>query len=145
MSSTLQYLCNELRSTIEREDTKLRKAEPTDKRVAITLWFLATGTIAHLFGVSKSAVSLVVRDVSSAILQLLPRYIRFPTGDALRRLLMALRENMGFHSVQLLLMKLIFLLFLRLNAQPTTTTVRGGIPLFYKVQLTTKAVSLTSM
>ena len=71
-TSTFQYLCNELRSTIERQDTKLRKAEPTDKRVALTLWFLATGadyrTIAHLFGVSKSAVSLVVRDLSSAIL-----------------------------------------------------------------------------
>ena len=39
-------------------------------------------TIAHLFGVSKSTVSLVVRDVSSAILQLLPIYICFPTGDA---------------------------------------------------------------
>ena len=46
---------------------------------------------------------------------------------------MALRENMGFHNVQVLLMELIFLLSLRLNAQPTTTTVRGGIPIFYKV------------
>ena len=62
--STFQYLCDKVRSMIEREDTRLRKAVPTDKRVAITLWFFATGadyrTIAHLFGVSKSTVSLVV-------------------------------------------------------------------------------------
>ena len=60
--STFQYLCDELRSMTEREDTRLRKAVPTEKRVALTLWFFATGadyrTIAHLFGVSKSTVSL---------------------------------------------------------------------------------------
>ena len=62
---------------IERQDTRLRKAIPTEKRVAITLWFYATGadyrTIGHFFGVSKSTVSLVVKNVSSAILELLPQ------------------------------------------------------------------------
>ena len=98
--STFQYLCDELRSMIEREDTRLRKAVPTDKRVALTLWFFATGadyrTIAHLFGVSKSTVSLVVKDVSSAILKLLPRYIRFPTEDALREVVDGFKREYGF-------------------------------------------------
>ena len=87
--TTFHYLCDELRSMIEKEDTRLRKAVPTDKRVALTLWFFATGadyrTIAHLFGVSKSTISLVVKDVSSAILKLLPRYIHFPTEGGGRR------------------------------------------------------------
>ena len=98
--STFQYLCGELRSMIEREDTRLRKAVPTDKRIALTLWFFATGadyrTIAHLFGMSKSTVSLVVKDVSSAILKLLPRYIRFPTGDALREVVDGFKREYGF-------------------------------------------------
>ena len=76
--STFLYLCDKVQSMIEREDARLRKAVPTDKRVAITLWFFATGsdyrTIAHLFGVSKSTVSLVVNKVSSAILELLSQY-----------------------------------------------------------------------
>ena len=88
---TFQYLCDKVRSTIEREHTRLRKAIPTEKHVAITLWFYATGAdyrvIGHLFRVSKSTVSLVVKSVSSAILELLPQYIRLPTGDAVREVI----------------------------------------------------------
>ena len=55
--ATFLYLCNEVHSTIEREDTRMRKAITVEKRVVITLWCLATcseyRTIAHLFGVSK--------------------------------------------------------------------------------------------
>ena len=57
---TFLYICNELRPHIEKRDTKMRKAIPVEKRVAITLWRLATNadyrTIGHLFGVSKGAV-----------------------------------------------------------------------------------------
>ena len=63
----------------------MRRAVPTDMRVALTLWFLATGadyrTIGHLFGVSKLTVYLVTKYVCFAIVKsLLPRYIRFPAG-----------------------------------------------------------------
>ena len=34
---TFQCLCDKVRSMIEREDTKLRKAIPTEKRVSITV------------------------------------------------------------------------------------------------------------
>ena len=40
---TFMYLCHELRSSIEKSDTDMRRAVPTDMRVAITLGFLATG------------------------------------------------------------------------------------------------------
>lgn len=50
--ATFMYLCNELRLAIERDDTTMRKAIPTEQRVALT-WFLATNadyrTIGHLF------------------------------------------------------------------------------------------------
>ena len=98
---TFSYLCDELRSSIEKNDTEMRKAIPTDMRVALTLWFLATGadyrTIGHLFGVSKSTVCLVSKEVSSAIVKLLlPRYILFPTGAALREVVDGFKNEYGF-------------------------------------------------
>ena len=79
---TFLYICNELRSYIEKQDTKLRKAIPVDKRVAITLWRLASNadyrTIGHLFGVSKGSVCVINKEVCKAITATLsPRYKEF--------------------------------------------------------------------
>ena len=57
--------------------------------VAIALWRLATNsdyrTIAHLFGVSRSSVCVIVQDVCKAIVQLLlPKYIQLPQGAQLK-------------------------------------------------------------
>ena len=98
---TFMYLCDELRSSIEKSDTEMRRAVPTDVRVALTLWFLATGadyrTISHLFGVSKSTVCLAAKDVCSAIVKsLLPHYTRFLTGTALREIVDGFKSNLGF-------------------------------------------------
>ena len=49
----------------------MTKAIPVEQRVALTLWFLSTNadyrTIGHLFGVSKSTVCIVTKEVCSAI------------------------------------------------------------------------------
>ncbi len=54
--ATFLYLCNELRSSIERSDTVIRRAIPVEQRLALALWFLSTNadyrTIGYLFGVS---------------------------------------------------------------------------------------------
>ena len=99
--STFVYLCDELRSSIEINDTVMREAIPTDMRVAITLWFLATGadyrTIGHLFCISKSTVCVVLKDACSAVVKsLLPRYISFPTGAALREIIDGFKDDLGF-------------------------------------------------
>ena len=78
--ATFVYVCDELRSTIEKADTDMRKAIPVEKRVALTLWYLATNadyrTIGHLFGVSKPTVCVVTKEVCNAIVKVLqPRYI----------------------------------------------------------------------
>ena len=66
------YLCDKLRPATARQDTKLRRAISVEKRVAITLWCLATcteyRTIAHLFGVSRSTVCVIVHDVTHVVL-----------------------------------------------------------------------------
>jgi len=84
------YLCSEVRSAIEREDTTMRKAITVEKRVAITLWCLATcseyRTIAHLFGVSRSAVCLIVHETCTTIVSVLQKkYINFPMAPDRRK------------------------------------------------------------
>lgn len=65
---TFMYVCgDQLRSSIKKRDTEIRRVVPTDMQVALTLWNLATGadyrSIIHLYGVSKSTVGLVTKDV----------------------------------------------------------------------------------
>ena len=83
---TFLYLCNELRSLISRQDTRMRKAIKVEKRVAITLWCLATcseyRTIGHLFGVSRCTVCVIVHDTCRAIITAMQKkYIHFPADD----------------------------------------------------------------
>ena len=54
-------------------------------------------TIGHLFGVSKSSVCLVTKEVCSSIVsQLLPQFVRFPTGSALTELVVRFKNELGF-------------------------------------------------
>ena len=87
-TETFLYLCSQLRSVLQRKDTIMRKAISVEKRVAITLWFLATPseyrTIGHLFGVARSTVCIIVHSTMNAIVSvLLGKYIVFPTGQHL--------------------------------------------------------------
>ena len=99
--ATFLYVCDELRSSVEKNDTSMRKAIPVEQRVALTLWFLSTGadfrTIGHLFGVSKSAVCVITKQVCNALVSiLLPKYIRFPSGDGLREVVNGFKHKFGF-------------------------------------------------
>ena len=97
---TFQYLCDQLRPKIFRENTHYRLAIPVEKRVAIALWCLATPaeyrTIAHLFGVARCTVCIIVKDVCKAIVSVLqPRYISFPHGDALQAVVDGFEHTWG--------------------------------------------------
>ena len=83
--STFKYICDELKPAMERKDTTMRRAIPVKQRVGIALWRLSTNsdyqTIAHLFGVSRSTVCVIVHDVCNAIVQLLlPKYTQVRQG-----------------------------------------------------------------
>ncbi len=82
---TFLYLCSQLHSVLQRKDTVMRKAISVEKRVANTLWCLATPseyrTIAHLFGVTWSTVCIIVHTTVNAIVSvLLDKYIVFHKG-----------------------------------------------------------------
>ena len=143
--ATFIYVCNELRSAIEKNDTEMRNAVPVELRVALTLWFC---TIGHLFGVSKPTVCVITKEVCAAIVKvLLPKYVPVPSGDELKkvvegRLLRDFGMNWGFHNVQGWLMEHTIQLYLQLSVLLITITEKVGIRSSYKEWLTMSVDSL---
>ena len=98
--STFYILCEQLTPYIRRRDTQLRRAICVEHRVAITLWCLATcgeyRTIAHLFGVARCTVCVIVHDTCKAIVDvLLKTYIQFPQGDELSEVVEGFKNKWG--------------------------------------------------
>ncbi len=93
-----QSLLSIFSSTISKSDTMMRKAIPVNKRVAVTLWFLATGaeyrTIGHLFDILKSSVCIIRKEVCASIL--LPPFIKFPSGSYLEEVVNGFKNQFGF-------------------------------------------------
>ena len=84
--SSFYNLCDELRPYVEKETTIMRSPINVEKRVGMTLYYLSDeGRIrktANAFGVSRSSVSVIVRQVTSAIsLYLGPKYIKLPLTE----------------------------------------------------------------
>ena len=85
--STFDILCDELHQYIGRETTCFRQPVGV-KRVAVTLWRLATNveyrTLPALFGLGRSTVCTIVNETRSAITtHLLPKYVHIPQGSQL--------------------------------------------------------------
>ena len=98
---TVLYIVNEVEENITRTDSKLRKAVPTFQRVALTIYFMASTaeyrSVANLFGVSRSFVSLCVKEVCQAIVKRLKsRYITISKGDDLKQVMATYKENWSF-------------------------------------------------
>ena len=97
---TYLYLCEQLRLALKK-NTLFRKAITVEKRVAIAFWCLATPAeycaIAHLFGVARSTVCIIVHSVVDAIVNiLLPSYIQFPTGEKLQNVISGVESKWNF-------------------------------------------------
>ena len=91
---TYHFLCQELDIHIRKRNTNFRQCIKVEKRVAITLWRLATNaeyrTISHLFAVGRSTCCTIANETCKIITEhLMPNYIRFPSD---RRLLETIRD-----------------------------------------------------
>lgn len=98
---TFLYLCQQLRQEIEPETTNMRQSICLEKRVAITLWCLATTaeyrTIAHLFGIGRSTVCSIVQTTCKAIVRyLMSAYIQLPVGEKLAEVVDGFSQSFGF-------------------------------------------------
>ena len=92
------YLCSELKA-IEKQDTIMRRCISLERRVAITLWVLATTsefrTVGHLFGVVRNTVCVIVHETCITIVKkLLPVYIQFPEGNALSEVMDGFKQTL---------------------------------------------------
>ena len=85
--ATFKFLLDAIRNDISHRDTDMRFAISAERRLEITLYFLASTaeyrTIGNLFGVSKAFVCLCVREVCDAITKRLSNIIHFPRGNEL--------------------------------------------------------------
>ena len=84
---TFFSLCETLRPHLEREKTRMRDPVEVERQVALTLYYLADEgrmrKTANAFGLSRSAVSVIVRRVCSAICEHMgPQLIRLPVTEA---------------------------------------------------------------
>ena len=96
--NTFIYLCSELKA-IEKQDTIMRRCISLERRVAITLWVLATTsefrTVGHLFGVARNTVCVIVHETCITIVKkLLPVYIQFPEGNALSEVMDGFKQTL---------------------------------------------------
>ena len=102
--NTFNVLCQELRPHIERQETRLRMPIGVEKRVAVTIWKLATNveyrTLSALFGLGRSTVCVIVVETCNAIAKhLFPRYVSFPMGERLRDIVSVFEICWGFPQV----------------------------------------------
>lgn len=77
-----------------------RKAISVKKRVAVTLWCLATPceyrTIAHLFGITRLTVCEIVQQTCTLIVAtMFHKYIHFPSGDSINDLVNTFQTKWG--------------------------------------------------
>lgn len=83
---SFEKLCEELRPFITRRQTVMRKPIDAETQVAVTLYYLSDeGRLrktANAFGLSRAAVSVIVRRVCRAITTYLgPKYISLPNSE----------------------------------------------------------------
>ena len=99
--ATFDILCCELRPHIERQSTYLRQPISVEKRVAVTLWKLATNveyrTLSALFGIGRSTVCVTVIETYNAIAKhLFSHYVYLLAGERLRDIVTNFETCWGF-------------------------------------------------
>ena len=82
---TFDYICQLIEGDLQKEDTRLRKAVPVYKRVAVVLWRLGSGnsyrTTGITFGLGKSTVIKICNKFTCAIIRRKDVFIKFPVDE----------------------------------------------------------------
>lgn len=98
---TFRILCSELGPYIQKQSTVLRSPISVERRVAVTVWKLATNieyrTLSNLFGLGISTVATIVVETCHAITSnLLKKYVYIPEGDMLKEIVRGFESCWGF-------------------------------------------------
>jgi len=95
---TFNYLCEQLRPLIQKETTVMRRPVSVQRHVGFWPHLQPSEyrTIAHLFGIARCTVCVVVKETCEAIVQkLVPLYIRFSAGENLNEVITGFKEKCG--------------------------------------------------
>lgn len=97
---TFEFICGKLRPLLHKKSTHLRAAIQPEKRTAVAIWYLASGTdfktLSELFGIGKSTVSICVWEVCRAIRTLQSQFVSLPQGDRLCEIVEGFKQTWGF-------------------------------------------------
>uniref|UniRef100_A0A672ZJ56 DDE Tnp4 domain-containing protein n=2 Tax=Sphaeramia orbicularis TaxID=375764 RepID=A0A672ZJ56_9TELE len=96
--TTFDYLLELIGPSIVRRKTNYRKPIEPRRRLAVTLWWFARSgeyrSIANMFGVGIATVCTMVRQVTSAIVDLLyQRFVSLPSGPRLEITIQAFKDR----------------------------------------------------
>ena len=84
--ATFEYICRLVGPAIARQNTRMRDAIPVEKRVAVSLWRLATGecyrSCGLMIGLAKPTVVKCCHEFVEAICRLQDDFIKFPSTRA---------------------------------------------------------------
>lgn len=96
--ATFSYLVEEIGPSIRRKRTNFRKPIEPNRRLAIALWWFSRSgeyrSIADIFGVGVATVCIVVRQVTTALLdRMYERYVSLPSGERLEETVQAFQDR----------------------------------------------------
>jgi len=97
------YLCRELQPHISKKHAHMREPVSVERRLAITLWRLATNieyrSISQLFGLGRSTICTIVLETCKAITEvLLPKYVKIPQDKSCKEAVDGF-DRLGFSQV----------------------------------------------
>ena len=76
--SDFEFLLNKIEDKVSRVDTNYCDSIPASVRLALTLWFLATGdsyaSLMYFFRISKRSISKIIPEVCEAIKDVLQEH-----------------------------------------------------------------------
>ena len=97
---TFEFILSKIEQDIVHHNTRLREAVSAKRRLAVTLYYLASTaeyrTIGNLFGVSRSFVCQCIQEVCRAIAKTFPTVISFPKADDLLKVIRGYKETWDF-------------------------------------------------
>ncbi|BBN18915.1 hypothetical protein Mp_8g06560 [Marchantia polymorpha subsp. ruderalis] len=97
---TFFWLCGKMAPHIRKNDTNYREAIPVPCRLAACVYKLVTGCrsaeIMGKFGIGRSTLYSILRQVIPGIIEVLAQYIEWPRGQAFRATTMGIQEVCGF-------------------------------------------------
>jgi hypothetical protein len=97
-------MCYRLRAVVQKQNTKYRLAVPVEVRVCCCLYKLAQGAnflaCSEKFAIGRSTVSLVIREVVSAINRVYNHALQWPRGAQMQQTMLDFKHWYGMPSVQ---------------------------------------------